>query len=76
MALLKREYINKIDKMRNSIHKPVEATYTVFEENGETIFQLDTYGLPGRKIQGKVSQCIQIDKDMARFLIDELQKIF
>lgn len=76
MALLKTNYILKIDKTRNTIHKPVEATYTVFDEGGKRFFQIDTYGSPERKIPDKISQSIQIDEDMARFLVEELQKTF
>ncbi len=76
MALLNTNYISEIDKTRNMVHKPVEATYTVFDEGGKKYFQIDTYGSPERKIPDKISQSIQIDEDMARFLIEELQKTF
>ena len=76
MALLKKDYIEKINNMRNSVHKPVQATYTVFEEDGKTIFQIDTYGSPEREMPEKVSQSIQFDEDMAKFLVTELKKTF
>ena len=76
MALLKVNHISKVDKTRNVVHKPVEATFTTFEEGGERYLQIDTYGSPERKMRDKISQSIQIDREMATFLIDELQKVF
>ena len=45
---------------RTSRHSEVEATFHVFTEGGETFLQIDTYGAPGRQIEGKVSQSIQL----------------
>jgi hypothetical protein len=33
--------------------------------NGETILQMDTYGSAGRKLLGKVSQSIQLNRQAA-----------
>lgn len=49
------------------IHKPIKATYTIFEEDGKTIFQIDTYGSPEREMPEKISQSFQVDKEMALF---------
>lgn len=76
MALLDIHLFTKLEKTRNSVHKPVEATYTVFQEKEKTSFQIDTYGTPGRAMPGKVSQSIQVDEVMARHLLDLLKKEF
>ena len=76
MALLRVENTEKIDKMRNTIHRPVNATYTTFEANGRIIFQIDTYGSPDREMPEKISQAIQIDKEMATFLIKKFEETF
>ena len=52
------------------------ATYTTFEKDGELYFQLDTYGKDGRLMPDKISQSIQIDKKMAKKLIELLQDTF
>lgn len=76
MALLRVENTEGIDKMRNAIHQPVSSTYTTFEANGRIIFQIDTYGSPDREMPEKISQSIQIDKEMAAFLIKKFEEIF
>lgn len=76
MALLQLKSFNRIEKSRNMIHSPVNAAYTVFSEDGQTYFQIDTYGTAERVMPEKVSQSIQLDKEMAVFLISMLQKEF
>ena len=68
MALVKK--FVKLEKQRNSVHREVDYTYTVFDDSmGNKIFQIDTYGSPDREIKGKVSQSIQLDKESAEELI-------
>lgn len=50
------------DVQRTSVHEEVEATFHIFEQDGEIYLQLDTYGAAGRQIVGKVSQPIQLGK--------------
>lgn len=76
MALISKNNITKSDKERNSVHEVVESTYSVFEKYGEKFFQLDTYGSPDRKLKGKISQSIQLDKDSAEFLVKTLRNYF
>lgn len=76
MALIKKENLEKLEKTRNTIHQPVQATYTVFEKNGEKYFQIDTYGSPDREMPEKISQSIQVDKKMAEYLINLLKAEF
>lgn len=44
MALVKEDNLENLEKIRNTVHQEVEATYTVFEKDGEKYFQIDTYG--------------------------------
>ena len=53
------DHLTLRDTQRPSRHAEVETTYQLFELNGETILQIDTYGTLGREIPGKVSQSIQ-----------------
>ena len=76
MALLKKENIEKIEKIRNTVHQSVQATYTTFDKSGEKYFQIDTYGSSDRKMPEKISQSIQMDREMAIFLIELLKKEF
>lgn len=71
MALITKDNLTKIDKDRNTVHNKVRATYTIFTSGGEKYFQIDTYGSPNRELKDKISQSIQIDKEMAK----ELMKI-
>ena len=72
MAQIDIDTIKKVEKERNMVHSKVEATYTVFNENGEKYVQIDTYGRPGREIPGKISQSIQFDRESAIYLIQLL----
>ena len=73
MALLHAE---QFDKTRNTIHKPAAATFTVFENEGQKYFQIDTYGTAERAMPEKVSQSIQLDKSMAKMLVEILRREF
>lgn len=76
MALLNPQKFSAISKTKNNIHQTTEAAYTVFEMSGKTIFQIDTFGTNKRKNPEKVSQSIQIDKDMTQILINKLKNTF
>lgn len=76
MALIKKGHMQLLDKDRNYVHRTTEATYSVFTENGEKFFQIDTYGSEGRQIKDKVSQSVQFDKASALELIGILIKEF
>ena len=74
MALVRIDEMRRRDKERNSAHQTVQATYTVFSENGTRYFQLDTYGASDRAYPEKVSQSFQIDEAGARSLVELLRK--
>lgn len=76
MALINIEQFNRIEKNRNAVHKTTVATFTVFEDNGQKYFQIDTYGTAERVMPEKVSQSIQLDKSMAKELVDILKSEF
>lgn len=76
MALLLKTKLVKLDKYRNTIHKPTTATYTSFEEGGNKYFQIDTYGSEDRLMTEKISQSIQFDKSTAKKIIDILKTEF
>lgn len=70
MALITADNLKKLDKQRNSVHAPVDATYSSFEKNGKKYFQIDTYGSDERKLTQKTSQVIQFDADTAGSLME------
>lgn len=72
MALITKDNIKKLDKDRNSVHSKVRATYTTFTSDGKKYFQIDTYGSPTREMKNKISQSIQVDKEMAKEMIPDL----
>lgn len=76
MAKIKIKNMIKQDKNRYSIHEEVEAKYSVFEKDGEKIFQIDTYGRSDRVETEKSSQIIQLDESSAKELIKLLIKEF
>lgn len=76
MALITKDNIKKLGKERNYVHNKVKATYTTFTIDGKKYFQIDTYGSPTREIKDKISQSIQLDKEMAKELIKIMMDTF
>jgi hypothetical protein len=66
----------KVPRERHRIHEATECEYAIYEIDGEKFLQLDTVGSTGRKLQGKVSQSIQIDGRAAKRLWDILRSEF
>jgi hypothetical protein len=73
MALVRK--VEKIDMDRNTVHDPVDCTYTIFEEGGVKYLQLDTYGSSNRKIKGKKSQSLQFDEESLRELREIINQL-
>ena len=76
MARIVFNRFNKMQKERNTVHQEVQASYTVFEKDGKQYFQIDTYGRDDRMMPEKISQSIQIDKEMAVQLVNLLKQTF
>jgi hypothetical protein len=77
MALIDTVNFKRVEKERNSIHGNVKSTYTSFiTSQGDKYFQIDTYGSNGREVKGKISQSIQLDKEVAECLISLLKREF
>ena len=76
MAQIKIEEFERIEKNRNMVHDAVYSTYTVFEQSGERYLQIDTYGKSGRENPDKISQSIQINKEIAQVLVKLMQEEF
>lgn len=74
MALIRKFDHKSMD--RNSIHDEIDATYTVFERDGRTFVQIDSYGRDDREIPGKKSQTIQLDEIGAVQLFSILKSAF
>ncbi|WJY27527.1 MULTISPECIES: hypothetical protein [Sporosarcina] len=62
--------VNQIKKkVRNAkLHSSVEATYNVFKSGGRKYIQINTYGSNDRKVQGSVSQTIQMSEEVIKQL--------
>ena len=74
MAQLDLNNIEKLEKLRNTVHEKVYTTYTCFEQDNEKYVQLDTYGKSDRDTPGKISQSIQLNRETAKFLVELLSK--
>jgi hypothetical protein len=61
---------------RYTVHDEIDAVYFSFEKDGRYLFQIDTHGRDGRKLEGKTSQTLQIDKAAAIQLIEILKRSF
>jgi|LauGreDrversion4_2_1035121.scaffolds.fasta_scaffold340500_2 hypothetical protein len=62
---------------RTSVHEAVHATFHVFEVEGQTILQIDTYGRADRQIPGKISQSLQFGPEglkSLRKILDEIAR--
>ena len=69
MALLRK--FEERHKTTPSVHDEVDCSYAIFEIDGASYLQLDTYGSPESQNPDAVKQIIQIDADSAR----ELQRL-
>ena len=76
MAQIDINNLMKVNKERNTIHDEVQATYTVFDNNGEKYLQIDTYGKAGRENPEKVSQSFQFTREAASYLVNLLIEEF
>lgn len=74
MALIRN--FERKEMGRTGLHDEIEATYSVFEYDGRTLLQIDSYGRPDREIPGKKSQTIQLDHEGARALFDIIKREF
>lgn len=58
-------------------HQPTDATWAfVGDSSGEPIVQIDTYGSDQRKLRGKSRQSIQVDREMAKQLVEVLRRAY
>jgi len=76
MAKVTFERLKKVNKEHTYLHEKVDSTFSVYDVEGKKLFQLDTYGKNSRKLNGKISQSIQIDRVDAVLLIDLLKTTF
>ncbi len=74
MALIKR--FDERYMERNSIHDGIEARYSIFERDGRSFLQIDTYGRASREMPEKKSQSIQLDRDSGLELLKILKRAF
>ncbi|MET4174886.1 hypothetical protein ABIB99_005995 [Bradyrhizobium sp. LA6.1] len=61
---------------RNSIHDEIEARYSIFERDGRSFLQIDTYGRKSREMPEKKSQSIQLDRSSGLELLKILKQAF
>lgn len=76
MALICVESFDRVHKTRNTVHRPTNAEFTVFEHDGTKYFQIDTFGTIDRAMPEKISQSMQISKEMAEKLVALLRHEF
>lgn len=57
-----------------SVHPVKEGDYHVFEEGGDTILLIRTFSSSDRRKEGKACQNIQIDREMARVLVNIMKE--
>ena len=75
MALVRALKEGRKDKQ--GVHEETECSYTIFsDDQGNRFLQLDTYGSPGRKLTGKVSQTLQFDVQAASHLKRLIEETF
>jgi len=74
MALIRRFERSQME--RNSVHDEIDAKYAVFERDGRSFVQIDSFGRDTRDIPGKKSQTIQLDRDSGLQLIKILKEAF
>ena len=61
---------------RNSLHKEIGATYSVFGWDDKKVLQIDTFGSNERQMPGKKSQTLQLDEAGAAALFHIMKTHF
>ena len=74
MALVRR--LDKTAKERQSVHGETECAYSIYSVGDETFIQLDTFGSAERKLQGKVSQSLQLSREASLQLKAIIEEAF
>jgi len=74
MALITNFEVLELEKP--NVHEPVEASLGAFTAGEETFIQINTYGRSGRKLTGKTSQTIQLDREAAKKLVEVIKAQF
>ena len=73
MAPIKELHRKEPDRV--SVLGEVEATYHIFEKDGETYLQIDTYRSPYGTIPGKITQTLQLGPEGIAKLRDILGQV-
>lgn len=73
MALISKSTLKRTIKNKSSVHNNVQATYSIFNKNGKSYLQIDTFGSIDREIPNKISQSIQMDEETLEFLLSLLK---
>lgn len=60
---------------RVSRHKPVSATFSIYDLDSKKVLQIDTYGSPDRQHPGKISQSIQLEEAGIQALRNILERL-
>ena len=74
MALVRN--LSEKSMERSSLHEEIDATYTIFERDGKSFVQINTYGRTSRDNPGKLSQTLQLDREGGEALYKILKKAF
>lgn len=74
MALIRS--LSKVSKDKQRRHQEVDGGWSVVTLDGETYFQLDTYGTDDRQDVATISQSFQVSRDQAGNLIRILRETF
>lgn len=54
----------------------VDAEWTLVRDSGGPYFQLSTFGSDDRKLERKMSQTVQLDRQMATDLVSAIREAF
>jgi len=74
MALVRRFERSQME--RNSVHDAIDAKYAIFEKDGRSFVQIDSFGRDSREIPGKKSQTLQLSRESGLQLINILKEAF
>jgi hypothetical protein len=74
MALISR--FERYQPDRHSRHEAIDCLWFAFDADGDRILQLRTDGSSLRKVPGKASQTIQLDRGAAEQLLEVLTTTF
>ncbi len=69
MARIDVKRFSESKNKNQRVHNLISGEYSIVHHGDEKLLQIDTFGSDDRQIKGKISQSIQLDKEVLEKLV-------